>query len=82
MEQDKVNRSTMDLIDAVRVIFEAEAAEDTASAPPLQRVLALLPELRPDSDRPVPRARRQISIPVIRRSQERPPPTHSLSRDR
>ncbi len=52
MEQDKVNRSTMDLIDAVRVIFEAEVAEDTASAPPLQRVLALLPKLRPDSDRP------------------------------
>ncbi len=51
MEQDKVNGSTMDLIDAVRVVFEAEVAIDTASAPQLQRVLALLPELRLDSDR-------------------------------
>ena len=46
MEKDKVISSTMDLINAVRVIFEAEAAKDTASAPPLKRVLALLPELR------------------------------------
>ena len=51
MDQDKTNNSTMALIDAVRVIFEAEAAKDTAAAPPLKRVLALLPELRLDPER-------------------------------
>jgi len=52
VEEDKVKRSTMDLINAVRDIFAAEAAKDTAKAPQLKRVLALLPELRPDSERP------------------------------
>ena len=61
MEQDKVKSSTMDLINAVRVIFEAEIATDTASASPLQRVLALLPELRPDSERP-----KATQLPVCR----------------
>ncbi len=51
MEQNKVNNSTMDLINAVRAIFEAEVAKNPDSAPQLQRVLALLPELRLDSDR-------------------------------
>ena len=50
MEQDKVNSSTMDLINAVRDIFEAEAAKDLGAAPQLKRVLALLPELRPDPE--------------------------------
>ena len=52
MEQNKVNRSTKDLINAVRVIFEAETARDTAAAPFLKHVLALLPELRLDPERP------------------------------
>jgi hypothetical protein len=54
MEEDRVNRLTMDLLNEVRVIFEAETAKDTASAPQLKRVLAELPELRLDSDRPEP----------------------------
>ena len=52
MEQDRVDRSTTDLINAVRDIFEAEVAKDMASAPQLKRVLALLPELRLDPERP------------------------------
>ena len=52
LKQDKINRSTTDLIDGVREIFEAEAAKDTANAPQLKRVLALMQELRPDPDRP------------------------------
>ncbi len=52
MEQDKVNSSTMDLINAVRDIFEAEVAKDSGAAPQLKRVLALLPELRLDPERP------------------------------
>ena len=51
MEQDKVNSSTMDLVNAVRDIFEAEEAQDTAKAPQLKRVLALMPELRLDPER-------------------------------
>jgi hypothetical protein len=54
MEEDRVNRLTMDLLNEVRVIFEAETAKDTASAPQLKRVLAELPELRLDSDQPEP----------------------------
>ncbi len=52
MDKDKVNKSTMDLVSAVRDIFEGEVAKDTAAAPQLKRVLALLPELRPDPERP------------------------------
>ena len=52
MEQDKVNRSTMELIDAVRAIFEAEVTKDTGKAPQLKRVLASMQELRLDPDRP------------------------------
>ncbi len=51
MQQDKVVNSTTDLVNAVRNIFEAEAAKDTAAAPPLKRVLTLLPELRLDPER-------------------------------
>jgi hypothetical protein len=42
----------MDLLSAVRVIFEAEIAKNTAAAPTLKRVLVILPELRLDSERP------------------------------
>jgi hypothetical protein len=52
MKQDNDNDSTMDLLSAVRVIFEAAAARDTAAAPQLKRVLAELPQLRLDPDRP------------------------------
>ncbi len=52
MEEDRVNRLTMDLLNVVRAVFEAEAAKDTAATPQLKRVLALLPELRLDPERP------------------------------
>ncbi len=52
MEQDRVDRSTRDLINAVRDIFEAEVTKDTAAAPQLKRVLALMQELRLDPERP------------------------------
>ncbi len=52
MEQDKVKRSTTDLINAVRDIFAAEVAKDTASASQLKRVLSLLPELWLDPEPP------------------------------
>ena len=48
----KPNISTTNLINAVQDTFEAEVAKDTAAAPPLKRVLAVLPELRLDSERP------------------------------
>jgi len=51
----------MDLLSAVRVIFEAEIAKDTAAAQQLKRVLAELPELRLDSVRPEPK-----QLPVCR----------------
>ena len=40
MEEDRVNRLTMDLLNVVRAVFEAEAAKDTAATPQLKRVLA------------------------------------------
>ncbi len=52
MEEERVTRSTMDLVNAVRDIFEAEVAKDMASASQLKRVLALMQELRPDPERP------------------------------
>ena len=51
MEQGKITSSTLDLLNAVRVIFEAAVAKDIAAAPILERVLALLPELHLDPDR-------------------------------
>ncbi|MFQ5548657.1 MAG: dimethylsulfonioproprionate lyase family protein [Woeseia sp.] len=42
----------MDLVNAVRVIFEAEAVKDTAKAPQLKRALTLMQELRPGPERP------------------------------
>ncbi len=54
MDEDKVNSSAMDLVNAVRDLFEAEVAQDTAKAPQLQRTLALMQELRPDPERPEP----------------------------
>ncbi|MDA9982607.1 dimethylsulfoniopropionate lyase [Gammaproteobacteria bacterium] len=51
MEQDKIYSSALDLIDAVRIIFEAELAKNSVAAPTLQRLLAELPKLRLDSER-------------------------------
>ena len=52
MEEDKVKSSTTDLVNAVRDLFEAEAAKDMAKAPQLKRALALMQELRLDPERP------------------------------
>ena len=52
MEEDKVKSSTTDLVNAVRDLFEAETAKDMAKAPQLKRALALMQELRLDSERP------------------------------
>ncbi|MDP6767071.1 MAG: dimethylsulfonioproprionate lyase family protein [Arenicellales bacterium] len=42
----------MELIDAVREVFEADVARDTDSSAMLKRVLSFLPELRLDPQRP------------------------------
>jgi len=47
-----INSTTMDLVDAVRDIFEAEATGDAVNAPQLKRALELMKELRPDPERP------------------------------
>ncbi len=52
MDEDKINSTAMDLVNAVRDIFEAEVAKDAAKAPQLKRVLELMKELRPDPERP------------------------------
>ena len=52
MRMNKVNRLTTELLDAVRVIFEAAVAKDTAVALQLKRVLAELPELKLGSEPP------------------------------
>ena len=51
MDDKKVNKSTIELVGAVRDIFEAEAAKDSGKAPQLQRALALMQELRLNPDR-------------------------------
>ncbi len=52
MDKDEVKRSTMDLVSAVRDLFEAEAAKDADKAPQLKRALALMQELRLNPERP------------------------------
>jgi hypothetical protein len=52
MEQDEFNNAAMDLVNAVRDIFAAEATRDAAKVPQLKRALALMQQLRPDPDRP------------------------------
>ncbi len=52
MEQEKINRSKTELVNAVRDIFTAEAAKDPAKAPQIERALSLMEELRPDPDQP------------------------------
>ena len=61
MENDKANRSTINLLEAVRVIFEAEIAKDNSATAPLKRMLAVLPELRLDRERP-----EAMQLPVCR----------------
>jgi len=52
MNEGKINSAAMDVVSAVRDIFEAEAAKDAANAPQLQRALTLMQELRPDPESP------------------------------
>jgi hypothetical protein len=52
MDEERIKSSATELIEAVRVIFEAEVAKDRAKAPQLKRVLALMQELRLDPERP------------------------------
>ncbi|MCH8159599.1 MAG: hypothetical protein IIA08_06970 [Proteobacteria bacterium] len=61
MDKDQAERSTLDLLSAVRVYFEAEIAKDTNAAAPLKRVLAELPQLRLSSERPA-----AAQLPVCR----------------
>lgn len=55
MEQEKIESTATELIDAVRVIFEAELAKETDAAPILSRALALMPDLHLLAERPGPR---------------------------
>ncbi len=52
MDEDRVDSSAMDLVSAVRDIFATEATKDVAKTEQLDRVLALLPVLRLDPERP------------------------------
>ena len=52
MDEEKIDSTAMDLVNAVRDIFEAEVARDAAKAPQLKRALELMQELRPDPERP------------------------------
>ncbi len=61
MDRNEADSLTNDLLNAVRVIFEAEIARHTAAASQLQRVLDVLPELKLDSERPEP-----TQLPVCR----------------
>lgn len=54
MEQNEIERSTSDLINAVREIFETELAKGVDAAPILGRALALMPDLHLDPERPGP----------------------------
>ena len=54
MEQGALDRSSTELITAVRDIFVTEAAKDAGNAPQLNRALDLMGELRPDPDRAEP----------------------------
>lgn len=52
MNQGDFDRSAIELVDAVREVFEREAARNSAAAPQLERALALMAELQPDPERP------------------------------
>lgn len=52
MDKERVKKSTMALVSAVRDIFAAEAVQDAAKAPQLKQALSLMQELRLDPDRP------------------------------
>jgi hypothetical protein len=54
MDDPAFGRTAMELVDAVREIFEAEIGKDTDCAEQLGRVLDLMAELHPDADRPGP----------------------------
>ncbi len=61
MDQNNINSTSRDLIDAVRDIFVTEAAKDAGNAPQFNRALELMTELRPDPNRPEP-----IQVPGCR----------------
>ena len=61
MEQPEVREPSMDLVDAVRGIFEAAATSDADKAPQLARVLELMKELRPE-----PQRQQATQLPVCR----------------
>lgn len=52
MSEDKVNKASMDLVNAVGTIFEAEAKKDLRKAAQLNQALALMKELRVNPERP------------------------------
>ena len=52
LKQDEINRTSSDLVSAVRNIFETEAARDPVKAPQLKQALDLMLELRPDPQQP------------------------------
>ena len=51
MEQNEIEKSTLDLINAARIIFEDELAKGTDTAPILKRTLNFMTELRLDPER-------------------------------
>ncbi len=51
MDQNNINSTSRDLIDAVRDIFVTEAAKDAGNAPQFNRAVELMTELRPDPNR-------------------------------
>ena len=61
MQLSSIDNATKDLLDAVKLIFEAEAAKQTAAGPILHRVLDLLPEIRLDPEQP-----EAFQLPVCR----------------
>lgn len=50
MQRSDRERSTTELLDAIQQVFEAEAAKEMDASPILQRVLDLLPELKPNPE--------------------------------
>jgi len=52
MDQENINRASAELVDAVRDLFEAAVAHNTADTPMLQRALSLMQELHVDPEQP------------------------------
>ena len=54
MNEERFEKLSAELVDAVCAAFEAEADKNADNAPQLNRVLNYMQELRPDPDRPKP----------------------------